>query len=376
MENEDKIYVLTGLVLALKEDDTIWFTDGLIVQTFGKAIDSLKLENYLNELRDNVVTSLIIGGEDGFETSFNMSVNRTELLKLIKHDLNQYFEEQQIKLNQAQNDNKVLNDKLEALLNFSPQNLLTEMTDAKEKLENITRTATNNDLLKPLLPTIKEVEGYLVNTSTIIKNYENIYQHIIKPIKNEGKQGVKATVFWAIFGIIVTTIVSIAITYFSSHSEQRTSIQPTLSCTDSSPKIDFIINELIGLNRNYNSTNIESIVEIFQMDTLLRSDSNFIIVEPRSFEDRKITDSIEQVAGIRVYIGKRVLSPEQFHDIISISPTKPFDRFERNQLMLTENDTLIIMKNKFLIDKIFQKSSEYKLLSDTIDGIKFRTLKL
>jgi hypothetical protein len=58
---------------------------------------------------------------------------------------------------------------------------------------------------------LREIQSHFDSISVVSEGYEHIYKNIIRPVQEEGKSGVKATVKWAILSILISTAISLAI---------------------------------------------------------------------------------------------------------------------------------------------------------------------
>jgi len=75
-----------------------------------------------------------------------------------------------------------------------------------------------NELLKPMESPLREIQQHFKSVSVVSSGYEDIYKNIIRPVQEEGRSGVKATVRWAVISIIISTALSWAISNFNKIS--------------------------------------------------------------------------------------------------------------------------------------------------------------
>ncbi|MFV5439474.1 hypothetical protein VXP84_07355 [Acinetobacter oleivorans] len=100
---------------------------------------------------------------------------------------------------------------LKDLLTFDPDVLTQNIEKAQNNLTSAKKEAENNELLKPILKPIEQIEKHFKSVAAVSQIYDDVYKNIIRPIQKEGEAGVKQTVKWAIISIIVSTILSIII---------------------------------------------------------------------------------------------------------------------------------------------------------------------
>ncbi|MBI2728376.1 MAG: hypothetical protein HYX42_19230 [Polaromonas sp.] len=104
-----------------------------------------------------------------------------------------------------------LRRRINEILTFDPDRLKSEISVAEEKLGAARRAAEENELLRPLLRQITEIEKYFHGVSAVADKYEDVYKNIIRPVQLEGKSGVEATVRWAIISIVASTAISVVL---------------------------------------------------------------------------------------------------------------------------------------------------------------------
>jgi len=97
------------------------------------------------------------------------------------------------------------------ILTFNPSLLSKSINETKEKLDEVGRHIKGNELLAPMEKPLKEIQHHFESVSAVSSNYEDIYKNIIRPVQEEGRSGVKATVKWAIISIFLSTGISLAI---------------------------------------------------------------------------------------------------------------------------------------------------------------------
>lgn len=135
-------------------------------------------------------------GEDGFAPIIMCSTNE----KTYEHLLNC--------LAQLSNDQNLLNDRVSSLLNHDPKKLMGDISRTKKHINEAKKQIGKNELLKPLQTPLNDIEQHFDSISRVAENYDDVYKNILKPVQEEGKSGVKATVRWAIISIVASWLLT------------------------------------------------------------------------------------------------------------------------------------------------------------------------
>ncbi|UCU98624.1 hypothetical protein [Acidovorax radicis] len=114
-------------------------------------------------------------------------------------------------LKEIEDDLESLRRRINEILTFDPDRLKSEIHGAGEKLGAARKSAEENELLRPLLRQIGEIEKYLNGVSAVADKYEDVYKNIIRPVQLEGRSGVEATVRWAVISIVASTAISVVL---------------------------------------------------------------------------------------------------------------------------------------------------------------------
>ena len=138
-------------------------------------------------------------GEDGFKPI---------ILCIVNDDTHQYVARLAEKTESVY---VALDKRITDILTFNPSALTNRITDTKRQIEEVKKHVASNDLLKPLAGPLREIQSHFDSISVVSEGYEHIYKNIIRPVQEEGKSGVKATVKWAILSILISTAISLAI---------------------------------------------------------------------------------------------------------------------------------------------------------------------
>ena len=105
-------------------------------------------------------------------------------------------------------ENASLENRITEILTFNPKLLSKTISETQNKLDEAGKLISGNDLLKAIEKPLNEIQHHFESVSAMSSNYENIYKNIIRPVQEEGRGGVKATVMWAVISIIVSTCIS------------------------------------------------------------------------------------------------------------------------------------------------------------------------
>ena len=95
---------------------------------------------------------------------------------------------------------------------YKSENYAKESYFAQSVFDDILKEkALENDLLKPILRPIEQIESQFKSVEAVSRIYDDVYKNIIRPIQKEGEAGVKQTVKWAIISIVASTLLSVLI---------------------------------------------------------------------------------------------------------------------------------------------------------------------
>ncbi|MFJ5333064.1 hypothetical protein [Pectobacterium versatile] len=107
-----------------------------------------------------------------------------------------------------------LENRISEILTFNPKQLSMSISETQRKLQEVHMHVTTNELLKPIAKPLKEIMHHFNSVSIVSSNYEDIYKNIIRPVQEEGRSGVNATVKWAIISIVLSTVISLLISNY------------------------------------------------------------------------------------------------------------------------------------------------------------------
>jgi hypothetical protein len=157
------------------------------------------LDQRLYELNSEGIIYYEEIGEDGFAPIILVGIKKETHLFLT-----QLIEKTEI---EVINIEQIIKD----LLTFDPELLTQNIEKAQKDLNHAKKQALSNEILKPILKPIEQIENQFKSVVAVSKVYDDVYKNIIKPIQKEGEAGVKQTVRWAIISIVASTFLSLLI---------------------------------------------------------------------------------------------------------------------------------------------------------------------
>jgi hypothetical protein len=157
------------------------------------------LDKHLYELDEKGIIYYEEIGEDGFAP-----IILGRIKKETHSYLTQLIEKTEIEVINTEN-------MIKDLLTFDPEKLIKNIEKAQKDLNSAKEKALENDLLKPILRPIEQIESQFKSVEAVSRIYDDVYKNIIRPIQKEGEAGVKQTVKWAIISIVASTLLSVLI---------------------------------------------------------------------------------------------------------------------------------------------------------------------
>jgi hypothetical protein len=188
------------------KDDAFWRDLNLIIP------HGNKLDVALYELNQRGTLWYEEIGEDGFAPIVMAGVTERSQSRLVEL------------LESVDREVSSLRSDLTDILTFDPHQLTADLSGARRQIENVKKQASTNDLVKPLLVPLEQIERQLASVSTVASSYVDAYKNIIRPVQLEGKSGITATVRWAIISIVASTILSWVV---SNWAAQRNASVPS-----------------------------------------------------------------------------------------------------------------------------------------------------
>ena len=345
----------------------IEFNENQIEELFERKITSQDIDNTLQLFGELELMKYSRGGEDGFAEHFSITINRSKSLKYIQEIYYKQFSEFQNIINSQ-------SEKITNIYGFSPEKIVTEIKDSKAKLFEIENSMKDSELLKGLKPKIDEISDYLNKTEKVISNYENIYLNIIKPIKQEGKQGIFWTAFWAIISIIATAILSIYLSLPSTIPQDKltdfSKTENVVGTFSLENKVDFLTRELLRLNESFEPNQNTISINQYSNSLFLLSKNDTIHIEPYSFNDIEYKNTYYASVDLRFYLNQRLISTELLRKLFVVKSKITHNRNSENCINVIEGDRLQFEDKNFIIDKIFTKETKSRQIGDKSNEIR------
>jgi hypothetical protein len=202
-----EVRILLAFIRHADEKDNIDFKKTDIFTDLNKIVANGNwLESLLYELNLARVISYEEFGEDGFapliiggltNTTHQYLAGLVESVEFEYHSLEQRITE---------------------ILTFNPNQLSKKISDTKIQLDEVESIIKGNELLKSMESPLREIQKHFKSVSVVSNGYEDIYKNIIRPVQEEGRSGVKATVRWAVISIVISTALSWIISNFDKIS--------------------------------------------------------------------------------------------------------------------------------------------------------------
>jgi hypothetical protein len=220
MKNLDTLACLEVLIYLLNKIDAdgicYYDTASEFITINNINVDRFIIGNYIDFLSSKNILSYTMEADDGYFPGYTIKFSdkanspfifiKEYIISAIYIEINNYKET----INKLRKEN-------EDLLGFDPYKLGNEIGETRKEINKIAKQAKGNDLLTGIHPKLEELIFYLDNVEKINSKYREIYSYIIKPIEKSGQDGVKSTATWAIISIILSAIISIAITIFFNY---------------------------------------------------------------------------------------------------------------------------------------------------------------
>jgi hypothetical protein len=377
-DTHKQIIVLLCLLEAVESSEKYWivdFHDYDIDRLFYNQLSKDELFKILQQFAKEEI--LDFWAEDEYTERRQVTIFKEKYTKYLKNICGQLLVE-------LDGIIKKQKEELELTYGFLPEKIVNEIIDSKEKLAVILADIDKVDYLTPFKPKIEEVSQYLEITEKVIKNYENIYLNIIKPLKKEGEQGIKATVRWAIFGIIITTLFSFYLSSRSFNKNTKNDIQGKIvnnvannvDLSQLERKVDFLTKEVMGLNDPFRLSVNSFTLKEFDKQIVFLSQTDTITLEPAYFYDSKIGSNCYSTVELEIYLNNRQFTKQMFNNtFVKKSRVNIQSQVDGNSVPFIEKDTLIFKNHSILIDKIFSIDSQCSPLGDKMNAISIIKLQ-
>jgi hypothetical protein len=160
------------------------------------ALGDHNVEDYLFELSEQRAIYFESVGEDGFAPIMICSVTKETPVHLLRC------------LAEISNDKNLLDARIQSLLQHDPNRLKADIAESERHIKQAQAQLATNPILAPLQNPLKDIERHFESIRRVAENYDDIYKNILKPVQEEGRSGIRATVKWAIIGIVASWLLS------------------------------------------------------------------------------------------------------------------------------------------------------------------------
>ncbi|MDZ7938548.1 MAG: hypothetical protein U5M53_09820 [Rhodoferax sp.] len=83
-----------------------------------------------------------------------------------------------------------------------------DISESERHIKQVRAQLTTNPILAPLQNPLEDIERHFESIRKVAENYDDVYKNILKPVQEEGRSGIRATVKWAVIGIIASWFLS------------------------------------------------------------------------------------------------------------------------------------------------------------------------
>lgn len=135
--------------------------------------------------------------------------------------------------NSAVSEKISADERLNALIGFNEQSVQQYLKKAHDDIGSLKEVIRQQPMLATLEPTLLELDLRIMSLKTVCNVYDDVYKSLIIPVRQEGRSGLKSTRNWSIAGILLSSIIGLAVTiYFQLHP-----LSPVTSANDSVQKL-------------------------------------------------------------------------------------------------------------------------------------------
>lgn len=185
----------------------------VVKKTEDEGINYNQVDYMMKQLGDRgIIKWDVIGDEEVHYPDFTFTFNK-QTFQFIREVVIKKLQDERVSLISRIRE---LETELNSVYGFSPSVINERISRTKENVEELLSAIKKNELLKSLERPVLEFSEYTDRIKEINNSYQNIYGLIIKPVQEEGRRGVKATVLWAIISIAVATLLSWLISNWNS----------------------------------------------------------------------------------------------------------------------------------------------------------------
>jgi hypothetical protein len=136
----------------------------------------------------------------------------------IQRFIEQKFQDKTHKIELLEREKEELYGRIERLHGFDVRKIATEISAVEVTIAQTRNAISGTKELQSLLSALDPMSNSLATLAAVTKRMDDVYSVLIKPIQEEGRSGIRATVMWAIVSLAVSTAASIGISwYFATH---------------------------------------------------------------------------------------------------------------------------------------------------------------
>ena len=206
MNKYEEVFLISQLISKAGKDNSVELNSAEDWKDLFLKVETRLNEDYLYELDEKGILYFEEVGEDGFKPIIMCSV-QPETLDYLRKLLHEMEENNNNKKRQIEE----LNKRITEILTFNPKKLSEEINSTGIVITKTRDQLKSNPILQPLNTQLDQIETHFKSLSSVAQNYEEVYKNIILPVKEEGKNGVRQTVKWAVISILLSTILSVII---------------------------------------------------------------------------------------------------------------------------------------------------------------------
>lgn len=83
-----------------------------------------------------------------------------------------------------------------------------DISESETHIKQARAQLASNPILEPLQKPLEDIERHFESIRKVAENYDDVYKNILKPVQEESRSGVRATVRWAVIGIVASWLFS------------------------------------------------------------------------------------------------------------------------------------------------------------------------
>lgn len=208
MTKYEEIYLISNLLSKAKADKSVELNNSDDWKSLLLTEKTEIHEDYLLVLDSKGILNYEEIGEDGFKPIITCSI-KAETEEFLKKLINKIENENSADRKEIES----LNKRISEILTFDPKRLYDEINSTEAIILKTKEQLKSNPILQPLTLQLDQIEIHFKSLSKVAHNYEEVYKNIILPVREEGKSGVRQTVKWAILSIIISTLLSVIISW-------------------------------------------------------------------------------------------------------------------------------------------------------------------